>query len=135
MSLFASHTQSTQFTSTHAYIQLCQIQSFVTLAVPPLVVAALVIIYEFIVYPLFSRFTLRMFKRMGLGILVALSGVLVLLVQNCVAHSQYPYATCMFYLVLPDWDQRYHLHVGWLVLPIIVVGFGEFLLVITGNEP
>lgn len=131
-SLFGTHTQSTRTISSHVYN--CQLQSFITLAVPPLVVAILVVIYEFIVYPLFSRYTLRMVKRMALGIAICLIGVLVLLILNGVAHLQYSYATCMFYSVLPNWDQRYHISGAWLVLPIVLMGIGEFFLFITGAQ-
>ena len=45
-------------------------------------------IYEFVIYPLFRRYVLRILRRIGLGMVLALAGTVGLLLMDSLGHQQ-----------------------------------------------
>jgi len=96
-------------------------------AANPLVIAVSIPLYEFTIFPLFHKYVLPMLKRIGMGMIVALLGILCISIMDIIGHAQ-SYAGCMFYK--SPTEVKISLDSRWLVLPVCLEAFGEMLVVI-----
>ena len=101
----------------------------------PLTLALSVPIYEFVILPILRYRTLSMLKRMGVGLVLSLLGVLCLFIMDFSGHAKASFKSmpveteCLLYSnnTVQDWtsgsliplDPRY------LILPSILVALGE----------
>lgn len=110
----------------HSLYHACHIHKIVNQAANPLVIAVSIPLYEFTIFPLFHKYVLPMLKRIGVGMTVALLGILCISIMDIIGHAQNN-AGCMFY---GRPTEKISLDSRWLVLPVCLEAFGEMLVVI-----
>ena len=110
----------------HSLYHACHIHKIVNQAANPLVIAVSIPLYEFTIYPLFHKYVLPMLKRIGVGMTVALLGILCISIMDIIGQAQNT-AGCMFY---GRPTEKISLDSRWLVLPVCLEAFGEMLVVI-----
>ena len=75
-----------------------------------------------------------MLKRIGLGMIITLLGVLSITVMDIIGHVQTPSAECMFSMdKSTNVDTGISIDPSWLALPIALVAYGEILVALTSR--
>ena len=75
-----------------------------------------------------------MLKRIGLGMIITLLGILSVTIMDIIRHAQTPSADCMFSMNnSTNTDAGISINPLWLALPIALVAYGEILVALTSK--
>ena len=88
-------------------------------------------LYELVIYPFCCKYTLSMLKRIGLGMIITLLGILSVAIMDIIGHAQTLSPECMF--SMNNSTNGISIDPLWLVLPIALVAYGEILVALTSK--
>ena len=90
-------------------------------------------IYEFVIYPFFRKYILRILRRIGLGMALALTGTTVLLLMDFFGHKSSTNEHCLLFRTIfddkmnADNPSPLDFTPGYLIPAIFIVSLGEML--------
>ena len=93
-------------------------------------IVLLIPVYEFVIYPFFRRYVLRILRRIGLGMAIALVGTIGMLVMDALGHNlQESEARGHCLLFRDDFDHPgLDFTPGFLIPLIFIISLGEMLI-------
>ena len=103
-----------------------------------LTIILIIPIYEFVIYPFFRRYVLRILRRIGLGMALVLTGMIALLLMDLFGHMSSNNGHCLLFRTnFEDTDHRLPLDFtpGYLIPAIFIVSLGEMLTFIPSKYP
>ena len=99
-----------------------------------LTIVLIIPIYEFIVYPLFRRYVLRILRRIGLGMVLALAGTIGLLLMDSLGHQERGH--CMLFTNDYHSSENVALNFtpGYLIPLIFLTTLGEIFIFVPSKH-
>ena len=95
-----------------------------------LTIVLVIPIYEFIIYPFLRRYVLRILRRIGLGMVIALAGTIGMLVIDLVGHGGVRGHCMLFKVNFAAYDPALNFTPGFLIPLIFFISLGEMLMFI-----
>lgn len=118
-----------------AILSQCISEYAVSLLSTNFAILLIVPIYEFVIYPFFRRYMLRIMRRIGVGMVLALVGTVGVLLMDIFGHRSTNNGHCLLFKT----DFKQHIFPldftpGYLIPLLFLVSLGEVLIYVSSER-